>query len=109
MNGKEFAYWRQQADSFQQNLQNRPVGLRETFFQSFLIDYVEQILVPFFVAVFGILGGKIPVADNVLLSHEQESYAITSFDGNCMEFEFQTDLSLCVDWRDFIGSETEID
>ena len=44
-----------------------------------------------FVAVSGNHGGKVPVVDDVLSSHEQEVYPTTSFDENCIEFEFQTD------------------
>ena len=52
-----------------------------------------------FVAVSGNLGGKVPVVDDVLLSHEQEIYPTTSLDGNCIEFEFQTDRNYYVDLR----------
>ena len=44
-----------------------------------------------FVAVSGTLGGKIPVVDDVLSSHEQEICPTTPLDGICIEFEFQTD------------------
>ena len=52
-----------------------------------------------FVAVSGNLGGKIPVVDEVLSSHEQEIYPTTSLDGNCIDFEFQTDRNYYVDLR----------
>ena len=52
-----------------------------------------------FVAVSGNLGGKVPVVDDVLLSHEQEIYPTTSLDENCIEFEFQTDRNFYVDLR----------
>ena len=52
-----------------------------------------------FVAAFGNLGGKIPVFDDVLLSHEQEIYPTTSLDEKCIEFEFQTDRNYYVDLR----------
>ena len=52
-----------------------------------------------FVAVSGILGGKVPIVDDVLSSHEQEIYPTTSLDGNCIEFEFQTDRNYYVDLR----------
>ena len=42
-------------------------------------------------AVSGNLGGKIPVFDDVLSSHEQGIYPTTSLDENCTEFEFQMD------------------
>ena len=37
-----------QAESFQQNLQNKSVGREETFLQTFLVDHVKQISVPTF-------------------------------------------------------------
>ena len=52
-----------------------------------------------FVAVYGNLGGKIPVVDDLLSSHEQEIYPTTSLDENCIEFEFQTDRNYYVDLR----------
>ena len=53
-------------------------------------------------AVSGNLRGKVPVVDvvdDVLSSHEQEIYPTTSFDENCIEFEFQTDRNYYVDLR----------
>ena len=52
-----------------------------------------------FVAVSGDLGGKVPIVDDVLSSHEQEIYPTTSLDENCIEFEFQTDRNYYVDLR----------
>ena len=52
-----------------------------------------------FLAVSGNLGGKVTIVDDVLSSHEQENYATTSLDENCIEFEFQTDRSYYVDLR----------
>ena len=53
-----------------------------------------------FVAVSGILGGKVPVVDNVLSSHEEQGmYPTTSHDENCIGFEIQTDLNYYVDSR----------
>ena len=52
-----------------------------------------------FVAVAGNLGGKFPVVDDVLSSHEQEIYPTTSLDENCTEFRFQTDRKYYVDLR----------
>ena len=49
-----------------------------------------------FVAVSGNLGGKVPVVDDVLSSHEQENYPTTSLDENCIELEFQTDRNYYV-------------
>ena len=52
-----------------------------------------------FVAVSGTLGGKVPVVDDVLSSHEQEIYPTTSLDENCIEFEIQTDWNYYVELR----------
>ena len=52
-----------------------------------------------FVAVSGNLGGKFPIVDDVLSSHEQEIYPTTSLVENCLEFEFQTDRNYYVDLR----------
>ena len=53
-----------------------------------------------FVTVSGNLGGKFPIVDDVLSSHEQqEIYPTTSLDENCIEFEFQTDRNYYVDLR----------
>ena len=41
-----------------------------------------------FVVVSGNLGGKVPVVEDVLSSHEQEIYLTTSLDENCIEVEF---------------------
>ena len=51
-----------------------------------------------FVTVCGSLGGKVPVVDDVLSSHEQ-IHPTTSLDENCIEFEFQTDRNYYVDLR----------
>ena len=50
-------------------------------------------------AVSGTLGGKVPVVDDVLSSHEKETYSTTSLDKNCKEFKFQTDRKYYVDLR----------
>ena len=52
-----------------------------------------------FVAVSGNLGVKVPIVDDVLFSHEQETYPTTSVDENSIEFEFQTDRNVYVDLR----------
>ena len=44
-------------------------------------------------------GVKVPVADHVLSSHEQEIYPTTSLDEKNIEFEFQTDRNIYVDLR----------
>ena len=52
-----------------------------------------------FVEVIGNLGGKVPIVEDVLSSHEQEVYPTTSLDENCIEFEFQTDRNYYIDFR----------
>ena len=55
-----------------------------------------------FVAVSGNLGGKVPIVDDVLSSHEQEICPTSSLDENCMEFGgFQTDRNYYVDLGQF--------
>ena len=54
---------------------------------------------PHFMAVSGNVGGKVPVVEDVLASHEQEIYPNTWLDKNCIEFEFQTDRNYHVDLR----------
>ena len=50
-------------------------------------------------AISGNLGGKAPVIDDVLSSHQQEIYPTTSLDENCIEFECQTDRNYYVDLK----------
>ena len=50
-------------------------------------------------AVSGNLEGKIPVADDVLSSHDQEIYPTTSLEKTCIEFEFQLDRNYHIDLR----------
>ena len=52
----------------------------------------------------GNLGGKVPVLDDVLSSHEQEIYPSTSLDENCIEFEFQTNRNFYVDLRQYYSA-----
>ena len=55
------------------------------------------------------LGGKVPSVDDVLSSHEQETYPTTSLDENCIEFEFQTDRNYYVDLRQsFLALELKV-
>ena len=52
-----------------------------------------------FVAVSGNPGGKVPVVNAVLSSHEQEFYPASSLDENSIEFEVQTDRKIYVGLR----------
>ena len=52
-----------------------------------------------FLAVSGSLGVKVPVFEDVLSSHEQESYPTTSLDENGIEFEFYRKWLYYADFR----------
>ena len=52
-----------------------------------------------FVTVSGNLGGKVPIVDDVLFSHEQEFYPTTSLNDNFKEFEFHMDWNYYVELR----------
>ena len=52
-----------------------------------------------FVAVFGNLAEKVPVADIVLSFYEPDIYPVTLLNENCIEFEFQTNGNYYVDLR----------
>ena len=45
------------------------------------------------------LGGRVPIVDDVLSSHEQEIYPTTSVDENCIEFKTHRDRNHYVDLR----------
>ena len=87
------------AETFQQNLQTKSVGREELFYKHFSIIMSSNFRYQPSVAVSGSLGGKVPVVDDVLSSHEHEIYPTTSLDENCIEFEFQTDWNYYVDLR----------
>ena len=57
-----------QADPFQQNLQNKPVGREKKFYKQFSLIMSSNFRYQPFVAVSGNLGGKDPVMENVLSS-----------------------------------------
>ena len=63
----------------------------------------------FFVAVFGKLGGKAVVVDDVLSLHEQELYPTTSPDENGIVFEFSEKLKLarCRGCRTYVSKEVK--
>ena len=87
-------------ESFQHNLLNNPFGRGETFLRTVPLEHVKhQFRYQPFVAVFGNLGEKVPIVDNVPSSHVQEIHPTTSLDENCREFEFQTDRNYYVDLR----------
>ena len=78
-----------QAEAFYQNLQNKPIGCKETFYKQLLIIMSRGFWYQPFVAVSGNLGGKFTVIDDVLWPHAQIFYPTTSLDENCIEFRFQ--------------------
>ena len=69
------------------------------FYKRFSLIMSSNFRYQLFVAVSGNPGGKVPVVDVVLSSHEQQIYPTTSLDENCIEFEFQTDRNFYVDLR----------
>ena len=85
-----------QAQSFHENLQHKPVGLEVIFLQKVPKNHVKYFLVQLCVEVPGNLGGKVPVADDVLSSHEQKICLTTSLEERCVKFEFQTDRNYYV-------------
>ena len=87
-------------NSFQQNLQktNQSVA-RRRFYKHLSLTMLGNFRYQPIVAVFGKLGGQVPVVDGVLSSYEQEIYSTTSLDESCIEFEFQTDRNCYVDLR----------
>ena len=64
---------------------------RNIFYKHFSLIIPSNFRYQPFGAVSGNLGGKVPVVDDDLTSHEQEIYSITSPDENCIEFDFQKD------------------
>ena len=87
------------AASFQQNLQNKSIGRGVIFYKHFSLTMSSNFRYQPVVAVSGNLGGKVPVIDDVLSSHEQEIYPTTSLNENCIEFEFQRARNYYVDLR----------
>ena len=77
---------------------NQSVAKRH-FYKPFSIIMSSDFRYQPFVAVSGNLGGKVPIVDDVLSSHEQDFYPNTSLDENCIKFEFQTDRNYYVDLR----------
>ena len=78
--GKEVAQRKQASRFSQQNLQNRPVGFYKYLPLIMSSNFRYQLLV----VVSGNFGGKVPVVDDVLSSHEQESYPTTTLAGSCI-------------------------
>ena len=106
--------WKQEEDYEQSHSNkicktNQSVAKRHFYKHFSLIMSNNNFRYQSFVAVSGNLGGKVPIVDDVLSSHEQEIYPTTSLDENCIEFEFQTDRNYYVDLRQvFFGIEAQI-
>ena len=74
--------------------------MKKQFYKHFLlIKSKNEFQFQPFVAVSGNLGGKVPIVDDVMSSHEQKFYPTVTLYQNCIEFEFQTDRNFCVDLR----------
>ena len=88
------------AEPFQQNLQTIPIGREETLLQTFVIVRVEQFSVPIFAAASANLGGKIQVIYDVIASHKQEIYPVTSLDENCTAHvcRMRSSLAMWIGW-----------
>ena len=82
---------RLQAESFQQNLLNKPVRRKEMFLRTKFFRFVKSVPYQPSVAVFGSLGGKVPSVDNFLSFHEQQLYPPTSIFESCRNFEVRMD------------------
>ena len=87
------------AESFQQICKTNQSIAKRHFYKHFSLIMSSNFRYQHFVAVSENPGGKVPVVDDVLLSHEQVIYPTTSLDENCIEFEFQTDRNYYVDLR----------
>ena len=87
------------AESFQKNLPKKPVCQVETYFKKISLIMSNKSRYQTLVAVSVTPGGKVPVDDDVLSSHEQEFYPTTSLDENCKDFDIQTDRNCYVDLR----------
>ena len=90
---------RLQAESFQESLQNRPVGREETILQTFLKIIPSNFRYQPFVAVYGCNRRKVAVFDDLMSSREHQNYPTTSLNENCIEFQFQSDRNHYVDLR----------
>ena len=77
---------------------NQSVAKRQ-FYKHFSLIMSSNFRYQPFVAVSGRLGGKVPVVDDVLSSHEKEIYPTNSLNENCKEFEFRTDRNYYVHLR----------
>ena len=69
------------------------------FYKHFSLITSNNFRYKHFVAVSGNLGGKVPVIDDVLSSHEHHIYLTKSRDKNCIEFEFPVDQNYYDDLR----------
>ena len=91
---------RRRAEFCQQNLQNRPKFGGEISLQTFLINHVEQFLVPTFCGSFWKSWWENPSSWKKVLSAKQEIFATSSLG---VEFgEFQMDRSYYVDLRNTV-------
>ena len=90
---------RLQVQSFQQNLQNKPVGREETFLQTFLSNHVEHFSVQIFCVSFWKCWKGSPSSWHCIVVPRTRNLPTTSLDEKCIELEIQTDRSYDVDLR----------
>ena len=96
--------WREQEKECEQSHSNKisktnKSAAKRPFYKYFSLIMSSNFRYQPFLAVSGNLGGKVPVVEDVLSSHEQELYPTTSLHENCIEFEFQTAQNYYVDLR----------
>ena len=106
-NSQETIGWREQEKDCKQTHSNEIYKTNQSvakrhFYKHFWLILSNSFQYQTLVAVSGNLGGKVPIVDDVLSSHEQEIYRTTSLDENCIEFEFQPDRNYYVDLKQSI-------
>ena len=77
----------------------KPVAREKMFYRKSPLTVSNTFRYQLLVAVLGNLEANVPVADDVLASHETKSDSTDSLDENCNESEFQTDQKYCIELR----------
>ena len=96
-----------QTESFQQICKTNQTVAKRHFHKHSSLIMSSNFRYQAFVAGSGNLGGRIPVDDDVLSSHEQELYPTTWHDENCKKYKFQQIRTDTFIW-DRPSFETEI-
>ena len=76
---------------FPKNFKTNQLVAKRPIFKHFSLIISSKLWCHFFKAVYGNLGGKVPVIDDVLSSHERKKDLTTSWHENYTAFKFQTD------------------